>query len=81
MRSVAELPGASRLARSEDPPVFAVRVRWSPAGELNPASRGPSHSVHGPRSVIIAAPRNEPLTCNATQPPIGIEPMTYALRG
>jgi len=32
-------------------------------GELNPASRGPSHSVHGPGSVIIATPRNEPSTC------------------
>ena len=50
-------------------------------GELNPASRGPSHPVHGPGSVIIATPGKEPLTCNATEPPIGIEPMTYALRG
>ena len=50
-------------------------------GELNPASRGPSHPVHGPGSVIIATTGNEPLTCNATEPPIGIEPMTYALRG
>jgi len=50
-------------------------------GELNPASRGPSHSVHGPGFVIIATPRNEPLTCNASEPPIGIEPITYALRG
>ena len=50
-------------------------------GELKPASRGPSHSVHGPGSVIIATPGKEPLTCNATEPPIGIEPMTYALRG
>ena len=49
-------------------------------GELNPASRGPSHPVHGPGSVIIATTGNEPLTCNATEPPIGIEPMTYALR-
>ena len=43
--------------------------------------RGPSRPVHGPGSVIIATPRNGPLTCNATEPPIGIEPMTYALRG
>ena len=42
--------------------------------------RGPSHSVHGPGSVIIATPRNEALTCNVSEPPIGIEPMTYALR-
>ena len=25
-------------------------------------------------------PRNEPVTCNVSEPPIGIEPMTYALR-
>jgi hypothetical protein len=37
--------------------------------------------VHGPGSVIIATPRNAPLTCNVSEPPIGIEPMTYALRG
>jgi hypothetical protein len=78
--SVAELQGVSRLARSEDPGI-TVRVRWFPAGELNPAFRGPSHSVHGSGSVIMATPRNEPLTCNASEPPIGIEPMTYALRG
>jgi hypothetical protein len=30
--------------------------------------------------MIIATPRNDPLTCNVTEPPIGIEPMTYALR-
>jgi hypothetical protein len=30
--------------------------------------------------VIIATHRNVPLTCNASEPPIGIEPMTYALR-
>jgi hypothetical protein len=28
----------------------------------------------------MARPRNELLTCNASEPPIGIEPMTYALR-
>jgi hypothetical protein len=39
------------------------------------------HLVHGPGSMIIATPRNEPLTCNVSEPPIGIEPMTYALRG
>ena len=31
VRSGAELPGASRLARPEDPPVFTARVRWPPA--------------------------------------------------
>ena len=37
----------------------------------------------GPRagSVIIATPGNAPLNCNFSEPPIGIEPMTYALRG
>jgi len=30
--------------------------------------------------MIICEPGNEPLTCNVTEPPIGIEPMTYALR-
>ena len=29
----------------------------------------------------MATPRNELLTCNVSEPPIGIEPMTYALRG
>ncbi len=47
---------------------------------VNPAFRGPGHSVHGPGSVIMETPRNELLTCNASEPPIGIEPMTYALR-
>jgi hypothetical protein len=42
--------------------------------------RGPSHPVHGPESAIMAMPRNERLTCNVPEPPIGIEPMTYALR-
>jgi hypothetical protein len=51
------------------------------SASVNPAFRGPSHSVHRSGSVIIAAPRNKPLTCDASEPPIGIEPMTYALRG
>ena len=31
--------------------------------------------------VITAEPENMPLTCRYVEPPIGIEPMTYALRG
>jgi hypothetical protein len=31
--------------------------------------------------MIIATLRNVPLTCNFSEPLIGIEPMTYALRG
>jgi hypothetical protein len=30
--------------------------------------------------VILATPRNNPLTRKTAEPPIGIEPMTYALR-
>ena len=62
---------------------LAVALLLAEPGEerLNPVFRGPSHSVHGSGSAIIATPRNEPLTCNASEPPIGIEPMTYALRG
>ena len=61
---------------------LAVALLLAEPGEerLNPVFRGPSHSVHGSGSAIIATPRNEPLTCNASEPPIGIEPMTYALR-
>src|SRR6516164_9453630 len=52
MRSVAELPGASRLARSEDPPVFAVRVLWSPARRTEACfswteSLGPRAGIRG----------------------------------
>jgi hypothetical protein len=80
MRSVAELPGASP-SRAQKIPRYLLCVSGGRLpGEPNPASRGPSHPVHGPGSVIIATPRNEPLTCNATEPPIGIEPMTYPLR-
>ena len=46
-----------------------------------PLFRGPSHSVHGPGAMIIATHRQELLTCSVFEPPIGIEPMTYALRG
>jgi hypothetical protein len=57
-------------------------VRPLSAGDMPRLSLSWTESL-GPRpgSVIIATPRNEPLTCNASEPPIGIEPMTYALRG
>src|SRR5206468_3570908 len=47
----------------------------------NGGLRGPSHSVHGPGLTIMGTRRIRPLTCNSAEPPIGIEPMTYALRG
>jgi hypothetical protein len=81
MSSVVELPGVSRLARSEDPRYLPYVSDGRLPARVNPAFRGPSHSVHGSGSVIIATSGNEPLTCNASEPPIGIEPMTYALRG
>ena len=43
--------------------------------------RGPSHPVHGLGLAIIETRKISPLTCNSIEPPIGIEPMTYALRG
>ena len=42
--------------------------------------RGPSHSVHGPGFAILGTCKIGTLTCNFVEPPIGIEPMTYALR-
>jgi hypothetical protein len=51
------------------------------ASDREYCSRGPSHSVHGSESVITATCRNRPLTCHSAEPPIEIEPMTYALRG
>jgi len=65
-------PSASR--RSERPPCQRAIYRVC-------HFHGPSHSVHGPGSVIMETPRNDLLTCNVSEPPIGIEPMTYALRG
>jgi len=70
----------SRLAHSEDLQRFS-------AGSAIACWRsrlllcGPSHSVHGPGSAIIGTCKIGPLTCNFVEPPIGIEPMTYALRG
>ena len=43
--------------------------------------RGPSHSVHGLGVAIMGARKIRLLTCKSVEPPIGIEPMTYALRG
>src|SRR5690348_10776479 len=43
--------------------------------------RGPSHSVHGSRFAILGTCEIGPLPCSFVEPPIGIEPMTYALRG
>ena len=37
--------------------------------------------VPRPRLAIHRAQENTSLTCRSTEPPIGIEPMTYALRG
>ena len=69
-----------RLAHSEDLR-YSLGVSGSrPAVDREFCSRGPSHSVHGPESAIMATHKNEPLTCMDAEPPIGIEPMTYALR-
>jgi hypothetical protein len=82
MPPVVGLPGVSRLARSADPPRYLLCVSDGRLPtRVNPAFRGPGHSVHGLGSVIIATSRNEPLTCNVSEPPTGIELMTYALRG
>jgi hypothetical protein len=43
--------------------------------------RGPGHSVHGPGIRDHETRVLSGLTCNYAEPPIGIEPMTYALRG
>jgi hypothetical protein len=45
------------------------------------AGRGTGHSFHGSDSLSDRTWRNVPLTCKFAEPPIGIEPMTYALRG
>ena len=43
--------------------------------------RGPSNSVHDAKFMIKIATQNPALICAFSEPPIGIEPMTYALRG
>jgi hypothetical protein len=69
----------SRLAHSEDLQRFSAC-----SGIACWRSRlllcGPSHSIHGSGSAIIGTCKIGPITCNFIEPPIGIEPMTYALR-
>jgi hypothetical protein len=69
-----------RLAHSEDLRNPLCVSGGRPADDREFCFRGPSHSVHGPRFAIMATSKNEPLTCIYAEPPIGIEPMTYALR-
>jgi hypothetical protein len=49
-------------------------------GTGNPAFADRVARSMGWHSAITAKPENELLTCNTSEPPIGIEPMTYALR-
>src|SRR5215472_309479 len=43
--------------------------------------RGPSNSVHDAKFMITIATQNPALICAFSELPIGIEPMTYTLRG
>jgi hypothetical protein len=70
-----------RLAHSEDLRDLLCVPDGHPGGDREFCFRGPSHSVHGPRLAIMATCENKPLACRFAEPPIGIEPMTYALRG
>jgi len=60
------LPGATGIGK-------AARTRVS--------FRGTGHSFHGPGRRSRQIKENISLTCEYVEPPIGIEPMTYALRG
>src|SRR5262249_17539325 len=42
--------------------------------------RGPSNSVHEAKFMTTIASQKPALPCALSEPPIGIEPMTYALR-
>ena len=70
-----------RLTHSEDLRNLPCVSDGRPADDREFCFRGPSHSVHGPRFAIMATRKNKPLACRSAEPPIGIEPMTYALRG
>src|SRR6266487_1361333 len=52
-------------------------LSWDRPRRGRPALRAPCTTP----SRIIATHRKKPLTCSVFEPPIGIEPMTYALRG
>jgi len=69
-----------RLAHSEDLRHLLCVSDGRPAGDREFCFRGPSHSVHEPRFAIMPTRNNKPLACRYAEPPIGIEPMTYALR-
>jgi hypothetical protein len=76
-----------RRARSMRRPAHSKGLRdllcvsdGHPGGDREFCFRGPSHSVHGPQFAIMATRENKPLACRSAEPPIGIEPMTYALR-
>src|SRR6185312_4065778 len=60
------LPGATGIGK-------AARTRVS--------FRGTGHSFHGPGRRSRQIKENTSLTCEYVEPPIGIEPMTYAVRG
>jgi hypothetical protein len=69
----------SRLAARKISGIYSACPEVA-AGNRKSCFRGPDHPVHGLASAITATPENEPPTCNTSEPPIGIEPMTYALR-
>src|SRR5450755_2067366 len=69
-----------RLSHSEDLRNLLCVSDGRPADDREFCFRGPSHSVHGPRFAIMATRETKPMTCRYAEPPIGIEPMTYALR-
>jgi hypothetical protein len=70
----------SRLATRKST-IVTLRARRPPAGDREACFRGMGHSFHGSGSRSPQTKENVPLTCGYAEPPIGIEPMTYALRG
>jgi hypothetical protein len=71
--------GMSRLATQKSP-IATLRARRLPAGDREARFRGTGRSFHGSGARSRRTKENAPLTCGCAEPPIGIEPMTYALR-
>jgi hypothetical protein len=75
-----EPPRNSEVSDSYSARQAAARWRSKSAFVCQVCFRGTGHSFHGSGSRSRRTQRNASLTCEYTEPPIGIEPMTYALR-
>jgi hypothetical protein len=84
VRSVADLPELlsatyRNRVRTLSPGNQNQGVKHLP-GSRNICFRGTGHSFHGSGSRSLLTKENTSLSCGHAEPPIGIEPMTYALR-